>query len=180
MNLISSTRIIALIGAAIVLAAIVAVAIGVPDRAGAAGSSSPSFSDSDSSKPSADELYAEAEKKIEDGEFADAIDLLDRANRMDRNNPDIINLLAYSYRKQGNLETAFRYYKRAIDLRPVFPEAREYLGEAHLEAAMRQIRELKSYGSDAEAQLVELVDALKQAASGVDGVAAASASDRSW
>ena len=52
-------------------------------------------------------------------------------------------------------------------LRPKFPEAREYLGEAHIQAAIREIETLKSYGADGKEELADLVKALKDAAASV-------------
>ena len=49
-------------------------------------------------------------------------------------------MLAFSERKQGNLDEAFEYYAKALALRPKFPEAREYLAEAHIQAALKELK----------------------------------------
>ncbi|MDD5692605.1 MAG: tetratricopeptide repeat protein, partial [Candidatus Omnitrophica bacterium] len=58
-------------------------------------------------------------------------------------------------------------YKKALELRPRFPEAREYLGEAYIKAALREIKTLKGYGVDGEENLEDLVKAFKEAAAGL-------------
>ena len=73
-------------------------------------------------------------------------------------------MLAFSQRKLGKFDDAFANYSKALKLRPRFPEAREYLGEAHIQAALREIETLKSYGVDGKEQLGDLVKALKDAA----------------
>ncbi len=123
-------------------------------------------------------LYEEALEKIADARYRKAIKLLKKANRRDSGNPDILNMLAFSERKLGNLKAAFSYYGRALELRPTFPEAREYLGEAHIDAALRQLALLRSYGEDGKQAHASLLDALKRAAAGGD--ADATGQPRSW
>jgi tetratricopeptide (TPR) repeat protein len=78
--------------------------------------------------------------------------------------PDILNMLAYSQRKTGDYESAIGNYKKALAERPVFPEAREYLGEAYLQLALQQVKQLKSYGEQAEHELEDLTASIKNAA----------------
>lgn len=47
-------------------------------------------------------------------------------------NPDAFNWLAYSYRKSGDLDLAFRHYNTALRLDPNHRGAHEYIGEAYL------------------------------------------------
>jgi Flp pilus assembly protein TadD len=42
------------------------------------------------------------------------------------------NMLAYSYRKSGNLDLAFKNYNEALRLDPKHRPAHEYIGEAYL------------------------------------------------
>jgi len=72
------------------------------------------------------------------------------------NNPEVLNMLAFSERKQGNLDEAFEYYAKALVLRPRFPEAREYLAEAHLQAALQEYHTLQQYGVDGKEEVTEL------------------------
>ena len=62
--------------------------------------------------------------------YDQAYEYFNRAYQKDAGNPDILNMLAFSQRKRGNLEEAFDYYEKALKLRPRFPQAREYDGPA--------------------------------------------------
>lgn len=77
---------------------------------------------------------------------------------------DALNMLAYSQRKLGRLDEAIANYKKALEIRPRFPAAREYLGEAYLQAALKQLETLESYGEDAGKHRDDLKMAIKQAA----------------
>ena len=98
------------------------------------------------------------------GDCAKALPLLERAVAKDRRDADALNLLAYCQRKTGKLDSAFENYRRALELRPEFPAAREYLGEAHVQAALREVEILRGYGEPARAELEALVKALRDAA----------------
>lgn len=112
----------------------------------------------------ASKLYETGKKEADQDLFAAALERFEAAAALDPDNPDILNMLAYSQRKTGLLEQAIENYHRALELRPEFPEAREYLGEAYIQAALREIETLTGYGSKAEHELEELVEALKAAA----------------
>ena len=101
------------------------------------------------------------------GDYKTALDNFKKAQEIDRNNPDILNMLAHSQRKLGMIDEALDNYKRALKLRPNFPEAREYLGEAYIQAALREIETLKSYGKKGDEQREDLIKALKDAAQSV-------------
>lgn len=147
----------------------------------AAGSSSPSVGKgSDSGSEAAVALYAEAMTAISAEKYQEAVELLKRADLAQADNPDVLNMLAYSYRKLGNLDQAFTLYGRALALRPSFPEAREYLGEAHIDAALAQLRILEKYGAQADEQRASLAAALRAAAAGLDGETEAAPRKRSW
>jgi tetratricopeptide (TPR) repeat protein len=93
----------------------------------------------------------------------------EKAYEMDDEDPEILNMLAFTMRKTGDLEGAFAFYEQALALRERFPQAREYLGEAHLQAALLQIQILAGYGAEGEAELAALLDALKRAANQAAG-----------
>jgi len=48
-------------------------------------------------------------------------------------NPDVLNLLGYSYRRNGDAKKALKYYQRALAIKPDHLGANEYLGELFLE-----------------------------------------------
>ena len=47
--------------------------------------------------------------------------------------PDVFNLLGFSYRKSGDLKQAATFYGKALDFDPTFKPAIEYQGELFLE-----------------------------------------------
>lgn len=128
----------------------------------------------------ASKLYAEGVKLAEAGDFEAALDRFERAKKERKNDPDILNMLGFTQRKLGRLDVAFASYKQALELRPNFPEAREYLGEAHLQAALEQLRLLSDQGAAGE--VAELRDAIAQAAwrAGVGASPAVGDSTRRW
>jgi tetratricopeptide (TPR) repeat protein len=97
-------------------------------------------------------------------DYPQAVELFQKAMQSDPHNPDVLNMLAFSLRKSGHLDEAFDYYRQALEIKPQFPEAREYLGEAHLQAALREIQTLKSYGANGREDLEDLTKAFKSAA----------------
>ena len=97
-------------------------------------------------------------------DYPQAVELFQNAMQSDSRNPDVLNMLAFSLRKSGHLDEAFDYYHQALEIKPQFPEAREYLGEAHLQAALREIETLKSYGAGGREELDDLTKAFKSAA----------------
>ena len=76
--------------------------------------------------------YAAGKKALEAKNWKSAIERLNKALLQDDRNPDIHNLLGYAYRNAGQLDPAFRHYRRALELNPRHRGAREYLGEAYL------------------------------------------------
>jgi tetratricopeptide (TPR) repeat protein len=63
----------------------------------------------------------------------------------------------------GNVAGAFAYYEKALKLKPNFPEAREYYGEAYLEQgdlakAVQQYIILQKAGSKNASELLEKID----------------------
>ena len=161
----------------IVAVCLVALLLGLSYKAVLAdGGSQPSFD----SRSGAASLYEDAVELISDGKYRKAIKLLKRANRRDPGNPDTLNMLAFSERKLGNLEVAFSYYGRVLEMRPDFPEAREYLGEAHIDAALSQVALLRSYGDEGKQSLANLVEALQKAAASTEAETGAAGDAGSW
>ncbi|SRR5258708_3487604 len=109
-------------------------------------------------------LYDQGMEATRSNNFQLAMELFSQALKEDPKNPDILNMLAHSQRKVGKTDDAIANYKKALDLRPQFPEAREYLGEAYLQAAMREMETLKGYGESGKEQFEDLTEAFKDAA----------------
>jgi Flp pilus assembly protein TadD len=83
---------------------------------------------------------AKTDWKLAVAEFTAAVD----ANAK---NADAKNMLAYSYRKSGDLTNAFKYYKVALTIDPKHKGALEYQGEAYVMAGKMK---------DAKANLAKL------------------------
>ncbi len=88
-------------------------------------------SDGDSKKPM-DPDYAQAKQLVEDGKYAEAIPLLQKAVATDPKNADALNYLGYSNRQLGNTDAALSHYQAALALEPKHRGANEYLGELYL------------------------------------------------
>lgn len=73
---------------------------------------------------------------VKAGDWPRAIRELQDALGRDPGNADIHNLLGYSYRKQArpDLARAFFHYHEALRINPAHRAAREYLGEAYVQA----------------------------------------------
>lgn len=118
-------------------------------------------------KPAAGEsgsLYEKGVAAVKAQKYAEALPLFEKANQLDKDNPDTLNMLAYTQRKLGKIETAIENYNRALKLRPNFPQAREYLGEAYIQAALREIQALKSSDAEGQKEAEVLIKALNDAA----------------
>jgi predicted Zn-dependent protease len=124
--------------------------------------------------------FEQAEASARAGDCRKATSLLVDVLADSPENADALNLLAYCQRKAGRLEEAFANYKKALDLKPEFPRAREYLGEAHLQGVLQQIEILRGYGAPAQKELDELVAALREAAQKADAAPAAPAVREGW
>ncbi len=91
----------------------------------AAGSSSSSSKRSSS--------YSEAVDAVNAEDYSGAIKLLDEVVKADPKNADAWNYLGYSNRKQGQFDTAFEAYAKALSLKPKHKGALEYQGELFLQ-----------------------------------------------
>ena len=148
---------------------IVMICIGVGSAFGSGSEYRPSGpmpvpSRAPSSQQKAADLFQKGKQAVDAKDFVAAEKYFAEANRLASKNPDTLNMLAFSQRKLGKFDDAFANYNKALKLRPRFPEAREYLGEAHIQAALREIETLKSYGADGKEELEDLVKALRDAA----------------
>lgn len=67
------------------------------------------------------------------GDYNTAIEKLTALRREDPKDPDVLNLLGFSYRKLGDFDNALRNYEAALALKPKHLNANEYLGELYLQ-----------------------------------------------
>ena len=147
---------------AIAMAAFLA-AVGAPVMAAATGGD-----DGGSSEASPTD-YERAVKLIEAADYGAALRILEKANRKESGNADVLNMLGYAHRKLGRLEPAFNYYHEALAIEPRHLGANEYLGELYLETgelgkAEERLAELVAAcpsGCEEREELAEAIDAYK-------------------
>jgi len=90
--------------------------------------------DSYASSPEAVELaFKQANEAVNAEKYGDAIMVLEELLESKPNHADALNLMGYSYRKKGDYNKAFKYYKLALENNPMHRGANEYIGEAYLE-----------------------------------------------
>ena len=58
---------------------------------------------------------------------------LEKANKKDKDNPDILNYMGYTSRKSGNFEEAEKFYLKGLSLDPKHNGINEYLGELYVQ-----------------------------------------------
>lgn len=76
--------------------------------------------------------YDTAKKAIEREDWDGAIRALKSAERHDPGNADVQNMLGFTHRQKGEVEAAFSYYNKALQLNPYHRGAHEYMGRAYL------------------------------------------------
>ena len=126
-------------------------------------------------------LYEKGVAAAKAQKYAEALPLFEKANQIEKDNPDTLNMLAHTQRNLGKIEIAIENYNRALKLRPNFPQAREYLGEAYIQAALRELQTLKTAGGDGPKEAEVLVKALNDAAANArKGTKMASGAKPGW
>lgn len=85
--------------------------------------------------------YKDAMTAIQAGRYGQAAVLLESWVAQYSNDADGHNWLAYTYRKTGRLDLAFRHYRRALGIDPQHRGAHEYIGEAYLLASQPEMAE---------------------------------------
>lgn len=119
---------------------LLAVVIAVPFAAFAVGSMD---------EPSVSERIANAHKAISGKDYKRAMFELNAALKEEPKNPEVHNLLGYTYRvrPERDLPKSFQHYETALKLNPDHKATLEYLGEAYL---------MDKRPAEAEKQLVRL------------------------
>ena len=77
----------------------------------------------------------EAKNKIEKAKknYLKAYDILKEANKIEPNNPDVLNYLGFTLRKTGDLKNAEIFYLEGLKMDATHAGINEYLGELYLE-----------------------------------------------
>lgn len=76
--------------------------------------------------------YAAAKAAMDKRNWKEAVRLFHLAALRDPDSADLNNYLGFSYRNLRQMELAFKYYQRALELNPRHRGAHEYIGEAYL------------------------------------------------
>ena len=130
-----------------------------------------------SSGPAADEestAYSKGIKAADAENWDLAVAHFTEAAQLEPDNADAFNMLAYSQRQVGDLDSAFSNYKLALILDPRHEEALEYLGEAYLlvddlDSAVAQLEKLDEICSGNCEAFFELRDAVEEFRATQDG-----------
>ena len=129
----------------------------------AAGSDNSSSSSSSSGSSKEVSLYDDAVKlvkragKLEKKEktekakklYTQAFNKLEKAYKIDKKNPDILNYMGFTSRKVGNFDQAEKFYLKGLSIKPNHNGINEYLGELYVQTnqidkANERLKVLKS------------------------------------
>ena len=124
--------------------AVLLVAVGAPVMAAATGGGDSGGSEASPTK------YERAVELIEAEDYEAGLRILEKVNRKEPGNADVLNMLGYAHRKLERMETALGFYREALAIEPRHLGANEYLGELYLETGKLDL---------AEGRLAELVAA---------------------
>lgn len=96
-----------------------------------------------------DEIYNAARELAYDGQYDNALNVLDLA--ANQNDPRILNYKGFANRKAGRLEAAMRYYQAALEIDPDYILARSYMGQGliadgDIVGAEAQLEEIEKRG----------------------------------
>ena len=76
--------------------------------------------------------YAAGKTAMDKKNWREALKRFHQAALRDPDSADLHNYLGFSYRNLKQMDLAFKYYKRSIELNPRHRGAHEYIGEAYL------------------------------------------------
>ena len=65
--------------------------------------------------------------------YKEAFSKLEKANKKDKDNPDILNYMGFTSRKSGNFDEAEKFYLKGLSLNPKHNGINEYLGELYVQ-----------------------------------------------
>ena len=130
---------------------------------GGGGGSTGSSPGGGGSGTSALDLYNQGFAASDAGHYQAAADLFKAAIAKRSDYAEAYNMLGFCTRKMGNVAGAFAFYEKALQLKPNFPEAREYYGEAYLQQgdlakAVQQYIILEKAGSKNASELLDKIN----------------------
>jgi tetratricopeptide (TPR) repeat protein len=93
--------------------------------------------------------------------YTQAFNKLNKAYKLDKTNPDILNYMGFTSRKTDNFKEAENYYLKGLDINPKHNGINEYLGELYVQTnrmdkANERLAVLKNCSCD-EYQELELI-----------------------
>ena len=118
--------------------------------------------------------FADGKKAVAAENWSEAIAQFTLAAEQSPDNADAWNMLAYSQRNAGDLESAFANYQRALAIDPEHKDAHEYIGEAYLQVGdvagaekhLQKLDEICWLGCEQEDELAEAIASWKAANGG--------------
>ena len=110
--------------------ALIAVAITLVGAMSLTTSAEP-YEDNPSAAAS-DPDYAAGKAAMDQKNWPEAVKRFHQAALRDPDSADLHNYLGFSYRNLKQMDLAFKFYKRSIQLNPRHRGAHEYIGEAYL------------------------------------------------
>lgn len=116
----------------------------------------------------AKQAYDRGMELVKEERYREALDRFRAASKKDKHNHEYLNMVAYTLRKTGNLDEAFKTYAKVLEMKPDYAPAREYLGEAHLQAVLLELDVLRGYGEAGREEYEDLAAALREAISALD------------
>ena len=109
------------------------------------------------------QAYERGMALVKEGRYQEALDHFKTAAKKDKKSPEYLNMVAYTQRKVGNLDDAFENYAKVLEMKPDYAPAREYLAEAHIQAALLQLDVLRGYGDKGKKEADALTAAFDEA-----------------
>jgi tetratricopeptide (TPR) repeat protein len=134
-------------------------AVGTTSSSGSSGGSNVASNKS----PTAQDWYTSGYNASQAKKYDEAVADFQKAIALKSDYADAYNMLGFCTRKLGDVSKAFNYYETALKLKPNFPEAREYYGEAYLQEgnltkAVQQYIILQKSDTKIAAELLEQID----------------------
>ena len=113
----------------------------------------------------AHKLYAEGYALAKKGNWGEAHATFVKAHAIEKQDPDVLTMLAFTTRKHTkDTRKAIALYHEALSRRASFPQARAYLAEAHVAAALAEYDALRKMGKAGEKHAADVAAAIEFAA----------------
>ena len=111
---------------------VAAIPLAIADAAGDGGTGSGGGGAAADKYDGDDQNLIAGRRAFDAGDWQGAAQDFEHAIESGADTAGTYNLLAYSYRRLGQLDLAFTHYARALELNPRHRGAHEYIGEAYL------------------------------------------------